>query len=334
MRSKVSIFSIAFLISSWLVAGCDIEESRVNSGKIFVELHDSTGAEVIGARIFLNGAATAKLTPDTLTGLASGQYLVEASKPGYYQTSLMLTLAENELAIVSLLTGTAPIASIKLVDAPDGTALIVNNQELGVTPPSVIGASTGLWNVSAYLAGHMTNAPSRWTVSLSEGDTAQINAQFTAQSVGPNVGSLAHVFSLPSDLDSAIFRLQDYRGRIVLISFFFYTCAPCLAEFPHIQEIYADPLYSGWLEFFGVDAIDPWPLFRSYKSTHPSLGLTFPLLWDQQQTLRTIHYEVASCPTNLLIDPSGMIRYRWLGVTEGELRGAIESLIAEFDTEN
>lgn len=323
--------TIASVIFFW---GCEIDESKVNSGRIFVELQDSTGIEVIGARIWLDGVATAQFTPDTLKQLSEGSYLISVSKPGYLQASQQVVVGRDETVSVSLTTGSAPVASVELIDAPDGTAFIVDNTEHAIVPPRVIGMSTGTWHLSAYLEGHQTNAPARWTVSLNEGDTVQVNAQFTPLATGPNIGSLAHVFALPSDLDSAIFRLQDYRGKIVLISFFFYTCAPCLAEFPHIQEVYTDPQYAGWLEFFGVDAIDPWPLFSIYKSTHPTLGLTFPLLWDQQQSLRTLHYEVASCPTNLLIDPTGMIRYRWLGVTEGELRGAIESLIAEFDIQN
>ncbi|MCB9368314.1 MAG: redoxin domain-containing protein [Calditrichaeota bacterium] len=316
-----------------LFFGCEIQETKVDQGQIFVELHDDQGTEVLGARIYLDGTAQSVVTPGTISGLVAGTYLVETSKPGYFQSSEEITLGENEARTVSLLTSAAPAAAIELTNAPENTQIIVNNEAVGSVPPSVFGLSVGTWDVSAYLEGHATDAPARWTVTLAEGDTARITSGFTPLSAGSTVGELAPVFTLPSDLDSSIFRLQDYRGKIVLVSFFFYTCNPCLAEFPHIQTVYADPQYAGQLAFFGVDASDPWSLFSIYKSTHPTLGLQFPLLWAQQTTAYE-DYDVASCPTNFLIDPTGTIRYRWQSISEAELRSAVETLIAEFDIAN
>lgn len=326
------ILSLGLL--TFLLSSCEIEETKTNQGQIFVDLRDTSGVAISGARISVDGVQTASVTPDTLGQIPVGPHTIEASKPGYLPASMSVTVEERQTVFASLIAEDAPFGAIEMIDAPDGTSLIIDNSEYAIVPPQLVDIGVGTWNVSAYLAGNMTNAPARWSVTLAPRDTVRIDAQFTQLADGPNVGSLAHVFALPSDLDSAIFRLQDYRGKIVLLSFFFYLCNPCLAEFPHIQEVYADPQYAGWLEVFGIDAVDGWSLLARYKEDHPTLGLQFPLLWNQDQSLRTIHYEVASCPTNVLIDPTGMIRYRWLGVTEGELRGAIESLIDEFDTQN
>jgi peroxiredoxin len=332
MRISGIVILIASL--SLIFFGCEIEETKVDNGRIYVELHDSLGTEVVGARIFLNGVAQSKVTPDTLTGLAAGTYLVETSKPGFLQTSENVSIGEDELRVISLVTSAAPPAAFELVGAPEGTQIIVDNVTVAQVPPSVYSLSVGTWNVSAYLEGFATNAPAQWTITLAEGDTARLQGVgFTQVAVGSEVGTLAPVFSFLSDIDNRTFSLQDYRGKIVLTSFFFYTCAPCLAEFPHIQEIYADPQYAGKLQFFGIDYIDPWSLFSIYKSTHPTLGLQFPLLWAQQSTIYN-DYSIVSCPTNLLIDPTGTIRYRWQNVSEAELRGAVEALIAEFDTNN
>lgn len=328
----MNYIKLAFISLVLFAVGCDIEESPVSSAKIFVDLRDDQGAQVVGARIWLDGVQTSQVTPDTLRQVTIGTHTVATSKPGFFQASEQVTIISDEIVSLTLTTSTAPFAAIELVDAPDGTALLIDNAVIATTPPRAIGLGTGTWNVSAYLAGHTTLEPARWTVTLAEGDTAHINTRFSPLESGRNVGQLAPVFALPSDGDSSIYRLQDYRGKIVLVSFFFYTCAPCLAEFPHIQEIYADPEYAGWLEFFGVDAVDPWSLFNIYRSTHPTLGLQFPLLHDQTQATRTELYLVESCPSNFLIDPSGIIRYAWLGVTEDELRSAIETLKLEFET--
>ncbi len=320
----ISLVLFAFLI------GCEIEESPVSAAKIFVDLRDDQGTQVIGARIWLDGVQTSQVTPDTLRQVTIGTHTIATSKPGFHQASQQVTIVADEIVSITLSTTQAPFAAIELVDAPDGTSL-ANRQcrDRRTVPPRIIGLGTGTWNVSAYLAGHATASPARWTITLAEGDTAHINAQFAPIGTGPDVGQLAPVFALPSDGDSSIYRLQDYRGKIVLVSFFFYTCAPCLAEFPHIQEIYADPEYAGWLEFFGIDAIDRWSVVgKIYRSTHPTLGLQFPLLWNRRANPSHNQLsEVESCPTNILIDPTGMIRYRWFGVTEDELRSAIETLI-------
>ncbi len=333
MRTKHSIVLFVVLIGLVMV-GCEIEETKTNQGRIYVELRDSNGDMIAGARISLDGVQTPQTTPDTLKQVPIGPHTVSASKPGYEPASLDVTVQDDQTSIASMTAADAQIGTVEFPDAPDGAVILVNNTQFAIVPPRLLEMGVGSWNMSAYLEGNATNAPARWTVNVSPHDTARVDAGFSPLTVGSSMGFLAPVFTLPSDLDSAMFRLQDYRGKIVLVSFFFYTCAPCLAEFPHIQAVYSDPAYAGWLEFFGLDATDPWAFFSIYRNTHADLGLTFPLLWDQQQTTRTIHYSVTSCPSNFLIDPSGVIRYRWLGVTEGELRGAIESLIAEFGTQN
>ncbi|MCB9357237.1 MAG: redoxin domain-containing protein [Calditrichaeota bacterium] len=315
-----------------LIVGCDIEESPVANGRIFVELRDDSGDEITGARIWLDGVQMSQLTPDTLRQVAPGVHTVAASIPRYYQVSEQVTVAEGGLSTVSLETSLAPLPFVDLGDVPDGTALIVDGSEFAMTPPSLIGIGVGSWSLSAFLDGHATRSPARWTVTLVEGDTAQIPVQFDPVTTGHEVGELAPLFALPSDGDSSIHRLQDYRGKIVLVTFFFYACAPCLAEFPHIQAVYADPQYAGRVDVLGIDAVDPWSLLNLYKSTHPTLGIQFPLLWDQTQTTRTALYAVESHPTNFLIDPSGVIRYKWLSITEEQLRSAVGELISEFDS--
>jgi len=334
MKRHYLLLILSLGLLTFLISSCEIDETKTNQGQVFVELRDTSGVAITGARISVDGVQTASITPDTLRQVAVGDRTISATKPGYEPSSGVVNIQEDQTASLTLVAQDAPYGALELVDAPDGTALIIDNSEYSVVPPRLVDVGVGTWSVSAYLAGNITNAPARWNIILAPRDTVRINAQFSPIAEGTNAGSLAHVFTLPSDLDSSIYRLQDYRGKIVLLSFFFYLCNPCLAEFPHIQEVYADPQYAGRLEVFGVDAVDGWPLLARYKEDHPTLGLQFPLLWNQDQSLRTIHYEVASCPTNILIDPTGMIRYRWFGVAEGELRGAIEALIAEFDTQD
>jgi peroxiredoxin len=333
-RKLIAIFlaSLVSLISLFTI-GCEIEADEASTGKIFVELRDTGGAELTGGRIWLDGVQTSQVTPDTLRQIGEGTHLIKVIKPGFLEAAMDVSVVADQVAFASLIAETAPPAAIELVDALDGTVLLINNSPFGVTPPTVFGGiGSGTWNVSAYLDGFATAAPARWTVTLVEGDTARINAQFVPLTVGPAPGMLAPVFDLPSDVDSSMhYRLQDYRGGITLVSFFFYNCAPCYAEFPHIQSVYSDPANAGVFQVLAVDANDPWFFFSTYREDHSELGLTFPLLFDMTQHSRTQLYQFSTCPSNYVIDPTGMIRFAWGTLTEEQLRGAVDALKTEFN---
>ncbi len=323
-------FGYIFLLLMVMFAGCNIEETHSRSGGIFVQLRDSQGSAVTGARIWLDGVQTAQVTPAVLVQVPTGPHVVMTTKPGYEAATTEVFVLEDDTVAVELVAADVPLAHIEMTDAPSGTTILIDNSPFVTTPPNHFDIGIGSWLISAYLPGHATNVPSRLLRTLSPRDTLTILTQFTALEQGNQVGQLAPVFTLLSDGDGTTFySLQDFRGKIVLVSFFFYTCAPCLAEFPHIQEVYADPAYAGWFTVLGVDRIDPWALFNQYRANHAYLGLQFPLLWDQQ-THQTDPYEIESCPSNFLIDPSGVIRYKWGGVSEAQLRSAVESLMTEF----
>lgn len=148
---------------------------------------------------------------------------------------------------------------------------------------------------------------------------------------GSEVGSMAYDFSLPSLEDSSIYTLFDYRGKVVLASFFTNNCAPCLVEFPHIQEVWEDPRFTDKIQFFGINGQDIWQIAVMFSDLHPELGLTFPLLHDATQQVRAVDYNVIAHPANFLIDQNGVIRYRWGSITEELLEDAVQTLLAEAD---
>ena len=324
--------------------GCSIEESDQGlTGSVYVTLSDTSGSPIERATIWVDGAATSYFTPGTVSGLSVGSHVISASRPDVYtvgdtveyNTADTVQVQFQDTTNVFLTTAFKPVGPVKLESAPDSTVLILNFFPSGITPPSVLYAPIGSHSASAYLAGNATNLPAKWTLTVVQNDTASLPVSFTPVATGSVVDNLAPVFDLLSDFrtgsDTTNFRLQDYRGQVVLLTFFFADCAPCVAEMPFIQEVYADPAYAGKIQFFGIDPQDPYFVFAQFRSIqHPELGLTFPLLYGTQQGVREA-YNVVPFPSNIFIDQTGKIRYREAGVDEDLLRNRIQSLLDEVE---
>ena len=338
--------SLAFILSrAWPLAaiplvfflgqltGCDIEKTEVaESGSVYVTANTSGGDPIVGAAISIDGVAQNQSTPDTIDNVLAGQHEISLFKLGYIESSLIVDVLADAVTLAEISMDVAHDGSIILQDAPEGTILLLNSQPYAVTsaPNEYVDMGFGSFDVSAYLPGFATNLPALWSVVLSESEPIiTITPIFTAVQGGSAVGALAANFNLPSLEDSSLFELANYRGKVVLVSFYFNACPPCLAEFPDIQAVYENPLLTNKIQFFGVNGQDPWGVFVDYLNEHPELGLEFPLLHDRTQTVRSTDYAVEVHPTNFLIDKTGIIRFRWGGITEELLLNSIQTLLAE-----
>ena len=79
---------------------------------------------------------------------------------------------------------------------------------------------------------------------------------FTTKStipVGYEIDDLAPEFAL-EDVNGTVWKLSDYRGKIVMVNFWATWCQPCVNELPHFQEIAQD--WSGDLQIFAITSID------------------------------------------------------------------------------
>lgn len=342
MRKAVS--GTCALLAVWVavllgfaLCGCEIEETKPpEAGTIVVSLADTNGSPIHGARIRLDGLETPRYTPASLSEVSAGNHTVSAFKPGFVDTSVNVVVQNNQTVFAQLVTQPIEGGNIELQGAPDGTILILNNVAVGsvpVTPdfPALFArVGLGSYRASAFLSGHATELPAQWLIQLAANVTVPISPLFIPETEGVEIGQLAPVFDLPCDWDSSHYRLQDYRGQVVLVSFFFFNCSACIEEFPYIARIYREPEYAGKVQFFGIDFIDSYRTFSRFREDHPTLGISFPLLHDSQN----LHseYNVSVCPANFLIDATGRVRLATGGISEPQLRQSLDALLNQANS--
>lgn len=335
-RTMQVLMALTMTAALLQLTGCSIEDIEPRrTGAIYVTLDAGDSANVVpvsGARIRIDGQETPRLTPALITGLDVGSHRISAFKPGYVDTSVSVDVMFNSADTVRLKTAMATDGAIDLVGAPEGTVLLVNHlpvDTVPVTPDSPTlfpNIGIGTFEVSAYLPGHATELPAKWTVQTSPGSVVPLSPVFTPLDEGTNVGDLAPSFNLRSDWGND-YGIQNQRGQVCLVTFFFYNCSACLEEFPYIASTYRDPRYAGKIQFFGVDFIDSYVSLCRFRTEHEALGITFPLLHDPHQTVKAA-YNVFNNPANFIVDATGRTRLVRGGISEAMLRQTLDDALS------
>lgn len=125
------------------------------------------------------------------------------------------------------------------------------------------------------------------------------------------------------DLDGALHRLSDYRGKVVVLNFWATWCPPCRYEMPSMQR--------GWervrdedIVFLGVNIGEDTDTVFTFLADYP---VEFPLLFDEKAAVIEA-YPVTGLPTTYIIDPAGRITHRAVGSREWDDAGLLAELRA------
>ena len=131
-----------------------------------------------------------------------------------------------------------------------------------------------------------------------------------------------------TDTDGVAFKLSDYRGKVVLLSFWATWCGPCMALVPHEREI-VERLKDKPFALIGVNAdTDKAKL----KAEMAKAGITWRSFWcgeKGEDSDLPKAWNVTGWPTVYLLDHQGVIRAKQ--VTGKRLDRAIDKLIGEMD---
>jgi thiol-disulfide isomerase/thioredoxin len=119
------------------------------------------------------------------------------------------------------------------------------------------------------------------------------------------------------DLEGKLFRLSDYRGKTVLLSFWASWCVPCMSLVPHERELVARMKDKPFV-LIGVNGdTDP----DAARKAAVVRQISWPSFKNQQTSGKTISddWGLAGWPTLYLIDREGIIRKRWVGAPPPEV---------------
>lgn len=128
-----------------------------------------------------------------------------------------------------------------------------------------------------------------------------------------------------SDLTGKVVRIEDLRGKVVLLNVWATWCPPCVEEMPTLESL--SRRMSG--RDFVLLAVSQDELPQKVKPWIESRGFTFPVLLDPRGEVG-YRYGVTGYPETFLINRQGFIVHHHVGFrdwTEPAIVSAIETLL-------
>jgi thiol-disulfide isomerase/thioredoxin len=143
------------------------------------------------------------------------------------------------------------------------------------------------------------------------------------------VGDLAPEIS-GEDLDGKVFKLSDYRGKVVMLDFWALWCAPCRGMYPHNRRL-VSRLSDKPFALLGIDAGDPAFKLREVCDNG---DITWRFWLDKAPGPITKEWQIEAFPTIFILDKQGIIRYKTVGVPpDSDVESVIEDLLGKSERE-
>ncbi len=133
--------------------------------------------------------------------------------------------------------------------------------------------------------------------------------------------SIAPEWELPSLNDDTI-SLSDFKGKYVLLDFWFIGCGACIQSIPVLNKIYAD-YKNKEVVVLGINCFNDHK--EKISKYCDELGMKYPNLWKGENI--TDKYSVKAAPVFYLIDPNGTIIYSQVGHNSKKLLNALKKFV-------
>jgi len=127
------------------------------------------------------------------------------------------------------------------------------------------------------------------------------------------------------DMNGARVKVEDFRGKAILLNYWATWCGPCKVEIPIFNELYAQYKDQG-LVILGVSVDDDEPTLKEFVKQTP---MTYPvLLAAGQEEFLEAAGPVYGYPTSFFIDRSGAVCGKHIGIgTKESFEASIKPLL-------
>jgi len=125
------------------------------------------------------------------------------------------------------------------------------------------------------------------------------------------------------DLQGKTFKLEDLKGKVVVLNFWFVECKPCVSEIPELNELVHD-FPNEEIVFIALGLNKAEQMKKFLKKT----PFDYHMVPDAMEV--ATQFRVDGFPTSVVIDQNGLVRFISLGVgpqNKEKLVEAIRSLI-------
>ena len=119
------------------------------------------------------------------------------------------------------------------------------------------------------------------------------------------------------DADNNAYRLSDFAGKPVVLNFWASWCSPCRQEMPDFEDAYQK--YGDKVTFLMVNLTgNGSDTVASAKKAIADGGYSFPVYYDLDAD-GAIAYGISSIPTTLILDASGTLVKKQVGILHASL---------------
>jgi thiol-disulfide isomerase/thioredoxin len=130
-------------------------------------------------------------------------------------------------------------------------------------------------------------------------------------------------------LQGTPWKVADARGKVLVLNVWGQWCGPCVAEMPHLQQVWA--ALSGAakpVQFMGVNTRDGVETAKAFLTASK---ITYPSLRDDGgATLLALRGKANTTPTTLVLDRQGRLAARVSGpVTAATLSALVNDVLGE-----
>jgi len=130
-------------------------------------------------------------------------------------------------------------------------------------------------------------------------------------------------------LAGAPWKVADAADKILVLNVWGSWCGPCVAEMPHLQQVWSQLSTAGRpVQFMGVNYRDGAETARAFLRANK---VTYPSLEDDGgRTLLALRGKANTTPTTLVLDRRGRIAARVSGpVSAATLSGLVKDVLGE-----